>query len=69
MEPVGATSDWHSCATRPQGSVNLVFKPQRKKEKQRQHFKTKNGKGKLVVLSEAKLSHVAPVNTYLKTWH
>lgn len=61
MEPVGVTSDWHSCASRPQGSE--------KKKKRSNVFKTKNGKVKLVEPSEVKLSQVAPVNIYFKIWH
>lgn len=62
MEPVGATFDWHSCASRPQGS-------EEKKKNRGNIFKTKNGKVKLVEPSEVKLSQVAPVNIYFKTWH
>lgn len=63
MEPVGATFDWHSCASRPQGSE------EKKKKNRGNIFKTKNGKVKLVEPSEVKLSQVAPVNIYFKTWH
>lgn len=61
MEPVEATFDWHSCASRPQGSEE--------KKNRGNIFKTKNGKVKLVEPSEVKLSQVAPVNIYFKTWH
>lgn len=61
MEPVGVTSDWQAYASRPQGSE--------KKKNRGNVFKTKNGKVKLVEPSEVKLSQVAPVNIYFKTWH